>query len=103
MDLSTITPTIVNLKVSPKGVTLTDIQRKLFFRRHYPAHMLSYSGEDPDKRLWHKSSKPARIFGIVAKGTEAGMENVCHVFAEYDPLQPCNQTIELTQGIIFKP
>ncbi|XP_029594789.1 tensin-4 [Salmo trutta] len=103
MDLSTITPTIVNLKVSPKGVTLTDIQRKLFFRRHYPAHLLSYSGEDPDKRLWHKSSKPARIFGIVAKGTEAGMENVCHVFAEYDPLQPCNQTIELTQGIIFKP
>ncbi|XP_042166635.1 tensin-4-like isoform X1 [Oncorhynchus tshawytscha] len=103
MDLSTITPTIVNLKVSPKGVTLTDIQRKLFFRRHYPAHMLSYSGEDPDKRLWHKSSKPARIFGIVAKGTEAGRENVCHVFAEYDPLQPCNPTIELTQGIIFKP
>ncbi|CAB1344960.1 unnamed protein product [Coregonus sp. 'balchen'] len=80
MDLSTITPTIVNLKVSPKGVTLTDIQRK-----------------------WHKSSKPARIFGIVAKGTEAGMENVCHVFAEYDSLQPCNPTIELTQGIIFKP
>ncbi|KAK6300418.1 hypothetical protein J4Q44_G00285160 [Coregonus suidteri] len=103
MDLSTITPTIVNLKVSPKGVTLTDIQRKLFFRRHYPAHLLSYSGEDPDKRLWHKSSKPARIFGIVAKGTEAGMENVCHVFAEYDSLQPCNPTIELTQGIIFKP
>ncbi|CDQ90780.1 unnamed protein product [Oncorhynchus mykiss] len=103
MDQGTITPTIVNLKVSPKGVTLTDIQRKLFFRRHYPAHLLSYSGEDPDKRLWHKSSKPARIFGIVAKGTEAGMENVCHVFAEYDPLQPCNPTIELTQGIIFKP
>ncbi|XP_041694379.1 tensin-4 [Coregonus clupeaformis] len=103
MDLSTKTPTIVNLKVSPKGVTLTDIQRKLFFRRHYPAHLLSYSGEDPDKRLWHKSSKPARIFGIVAKGTEAGMENVCHVFAEYDSLQPCNPTIELTQGIIFKP
>ncbi|XP_010887473.2 tensin-4 [Esox lucius] len=101
-DTSTIKPTIVNLKVSPKGVTVTDIQRKLFFRRHYPVHMLSYSGEDPDKRFWHKSSKPARIFGIVAKGTEAGTENVCHVFAEYDPLQPCNPTIELTQGILTK-
>ncbi|KAL1006003.1 hypothetical protein UPYG_G00066670 [Umbra pygmaea] len=101
-DMSTITPTIVNLKVSPKGVTLTDIQRKLFFRRHYPVHMLSYSGEDPEKRLWHKSSKPARMFGIVAKCTEAGMENVCHVFAEYDPLQPCNPTIKLTQDILNK-
>ncbi|KAJ8001969.1 hypothetical protein DPEC_G00174930 [Dallia pectoralis] len=101
-NISTITPTIVNLKVTPKGVTMTDIQRKLFFRRHYPVHTLSYSGEDPDKRFWHKSSKPARIFGIVAKGTEVGMENVCHVFAEYDQLQPCNSTIELTQGILTK-
>ncbi|MBN3310113.1 TENS4 protein, partial [Amia calva] len=43
-------PTIVNLKVSPKGVTLTDVQRKLFFRRHYPAHLLSHCGEDPKSR-----------------------------------------------------
>ncbi|XP_029950323.1 tensin-4-like isoform X2 [Salarias fasciatus] len=46
-----LTPTIVNLKASLKGITLTDINRKLFFRRHYPAHLLSYAGEDPDKRL----------------------------------------------------
>ncbi|KAM6972006.1 tensin-4-like [Aplochiton taeniatus] len=94
------TPTVVNIKVSPKGVTLTDIQRKLFFRRHYPAHLLSYSGEDPDRRMWLKGSKPARIFGIVAKGTEPGMGNMCHIFAEYDSLQPCNNTIELIQGSI---
>ncbi|XP_034397351.1 tensin-4-like [Cyclopterus lumpus] len=97
-------PTIVNLKVSLKGVTLTDINRKLFFRRHYPAHLLSYSGEDPDNRLWLKgSSFGARMFGFVAKGVEAGMENVCHVFAEYDPLQSCNKVIEVIQAAIGKP
>ncbi|XP_034440457.1 tensin-4-like [Hippoglossus hippoglossus] len=94
-------PTVVNLKVSLKGVTLTDINRKLFFRRHYPAHLLSYSGEDPDNRLWIKGSTfGARMFGFVAKGIEAGVENVCHVFAEYDPLQPCNKTVEVIQAAI---
>ncbi|XP_056265617.1 tensin-4-like [Pseudoliparis swirei] len=98
------TPTIVNLKVSLKGVTLTDINRKLFFRRHYPAHLLSYSGEDPDNRLWIQgSSVGARMFGFVAKGVEAGMENVCHVFAEYERLQSCNEVIEVIQAAIAKP
>lgn len=45
---------------------------------------------------------PNRIFGFVAKGVEAGMENVCHVFAEYDPLQPCNKVIEVMQAAITK-
>lgn len=38
----------------------------------------------------------------MAKGVEAGMENVCHVFAEYDPLQPCNKVIEAVQAAISK-
>ncbi|XP_070684166.1 tensin-4-like isoform X2 [Pempheris klunzingeri] len=97
-------PTIVNMKVSLKGVTLTDINRKLFFRRHYPAHLLSYSGEDPDSRLWVKGcSFGARMFGFVTKAVESGMENVCHVFAEYDPLQPCKQVTEVIQAAIAKP
>ncbi|XP_041838507.1 tensin-4-like [Melanotaenia boesemani] len=97
-------PTIVNLKVSPKGVTLTDINRKLFFRRHYPAHLLSYSGEDPDNRLWRRgSSFGARMFAFVAKGVDASMENMCHVFAEYDPLQPCSKVAEFIQAAIVKP
>ncbi|KAK2815585.1 hypothetical protein Q5P01_026052 [Channa striata] len=97
------TPTVVNLKASSKGVTLTDINRKLFFRRHYPAHLLSYCCEDPDNRVWLKgSSFGARMFGFVAKGREAGMENVCHVFAEYDPLQPCKEVTEAVQAAITK-
>uniref|UniRef100_A0A3B4AHD7 SH2 domain-containing protein n=1 Tax=Periophthalmus magnuspinnatus TaxID=409849 RepID=A0A3B4AHD7_9GOBI len=96
------TPAIVNLKVSPKGVTLTDINRKLFFRRHYPIHLLSYSGEDPDNRRswWKKYS--VLMFGFVAKGVEAGMENMCHVFAEYDPLQPCDKIVQHIQSTITK-
>lgn len=42
------------------------------------------------------------MFGFVAKGVDAGMENVCHVFAEYDPLQPCNQVTEVIRGAIAK-
>ncbi|XP_014895140.1 tensin-4 [Poecilia latipinna] len=96
-------PTIVNMKVSLKGVTLTDINRKLFFRRHYPAYLLSYGGEDPDNRLWLRgTSFGARMFGFVAKGVEAGMENVCHIFAECDPLQPCSKAIEYIQASITK-
>ncbi|XP_030207790.1 LOW QUALITY PROTEIN: tensin-4-like [Gadus morhua] len=101
---ASITPTIVNFRVSQKGVTLTDVKRKLFFRRHYPAHLLSYSGADPDNRLWLKDGKSgARMFGFVAKGVEAGMENVCHVFAEHDPLQTCGEAIDVMQGSINKP
>lgn len=97
------TPAIVNLKASQKGVTLTDIKRKLFFRRHYPAHLLSYSGEDPDNRRWMRGSDfGAKMFGFVAKGTEAGVENVCHVFAEYDILQPCQEIVDFIQATTTK-
>ncbi|XP_028828449.1 tensin-4-like [Denticeps clupeoides] len=97
-----ITPTIVNLMVSPKGMTLTDIQRKLFFRRHYPIHLLSYGGEDPEDRRWQKDCKSARLFGIITKGTEPGAENVCHVFAEYNPSQLCSSILHLIQRITAK-
>ncbi|MBN3323411.1 TENS4 protein, partial [Atractosteus spatula] len=94
------TPTIVNLKVSAQGVTLTDVQRKLFFRRHYPTHLLSYCGEDPEGRKWQKDCRSARIFGFVAKGPDVSMENVCHLFAEYDSLQPASTAISLVTSLL---
>ncbi|MGH0159236.1 UNVERIFIED_CONTAM: hypothetical protein FKN15_037064 [Acipenser sinensis] len=76
-------PTIVSFKVSHKGIIVTDIQRKLFFRRHYPANTLSYCGIDPKDR---------KIFGFVAKCQDLSQENVCHLFAEHDstvlPIEP---------------
>ncbi|XP_072319667.1 tensin-4-like [Eucyclogobius newberryi] len=97
------TPAIVNLKVTMKGITLTDINRKVFFRRHYPVHLLSFCGEDPDSRRWMRGSDfGAKMFGFVAKGVEAGVENVCHVFAEYDPLQPCDKIVQFIQATVTK-
>lgn len=43
-----------------------------------------------------------RLFGFVAKGIEAGMENVCHVFAEYDTLQPHSEVIKVIQAAVSK-
>lgn len=37
---------------------------------------------------------------MVVKDPDAGMENICHVFAEHEVLQPCNRTNQLIQGII---
>lgn len=42
------------------------------------------------------------MFGFVAKSMEAGVENVCHVFAEHDPLQPCSTAIHFIQAAINK-
>uniref|UniRef100_A0A8C5SJT6 SH2 domain-containing protein n=1 Tax=Laticauda laticaudata TaxID=8630 RepID=A0A8C5SJT6_LATLA len=51
------TPTIVHFKVTALGITLTDIQRKIFFRRHYPLATISFCDMDPENRKWQKFSK----------------------------------------------
>lgn len=43
-------PAIVHFKVSAQGITLTDNQRKLFFRRHYPVNSITFSSTDPQDR-----------------------------------------------------
>ncbi|CAL8389013.1 unnamed protein product [Arctogadus glacialis] len=73
---ASITPTIVNCQ-------------NCVFRRHYPAHLLSLQRPDPDKPIPHRVAERRQIrskdVGFVAKSVEAGVENVCHVFAEHDP------------------
>uniref|UniRef100_A0A673V1L2 Tensin 4 n=2 Tax=Suricata suricatta TaxID=37032 RepID=A0A673V1L2_SURSU len=44
------TPTVVHFKVTEQGITLTDVQRKVFFRRHYPLTTLRFCGMDPEQR-----------------------------------------------------
>uniref|UniRef100_A0A8C3BA64 Tensin 1 n=1 Tax=Cairina moschata TaxID=8855 RepID=A0A8C3BA64_CAIMO len=46
----TPTATIVHFKVSAQGITLTDNQRKLFFRRHYPLNTVTFCDLDPQER-----------------------------------------------------
>nr|XP_004450159.2 tensin-4 isoform X2 [Dasypus novemcinctus] len=89
------TPTVVHFKVTEQGITLTDVQRKVFFRRHYPLNTLRFCGMDPEQRKWQKYCKPSWIFGFVAKSQTEPQENVCHLFTEYDMVQPASQVISL--------
>eukprot|EP00069_Balaena_mysticetus_P021255 bmy_13563T0 len=97
------TPTVVHFKVTEQGITLTDIQRKVFFRRHYPFATLRFCGMDPKQRKWQKYCKPSRIFGFVAKSQTESQENVCHLFAEYDTVQPASQVISLVGALLQDP
>ncbi|XP_072742131.1 tensin-4 [Ciconia boyciana] len=94
-ELETLpTPTLVHFRVTEQGVTLTDIQRKVFFRRHYPLAAIRFCGMDPENRKWQKYCKSSRIFGFVAK-SQTDSENLCHLFAEYDTVQPASLVIDL--------
>ncbi|CAH6776070.1 tensin-4 [Phodopus roborovskii] len=94
------TPTMVHFKVTEQGITLTDVQRKVFFRRHYPLTTLRFCGMDPEQRKWQKYCKASRIFGFVAKSQTEPQENVCHLFAEYDADQPAFQVISLVTALL---
>ncbi|NXG80157.1 TENS4 protein, partial [Baryphthengus martii] len=112
-ELETLpTPTLVHFRVSEQGVTLTDIQRKVFFRRHYPLAAIRFCGMDPENRnifLWIPGCKLnkalslfQRIFGFVAK-SRTDSENLCHLFAEYDTVQPVSLVIDLLCQLLPGP
>ncbi|NXK69186.1 TENS4 protein, partial [Sylvietta virens] len=96
------TPTLVHFRVTEQGVTLTDIQRKVFFRRHYPLAAIRFCGMDPENRKWQKYCKSSRIFGFVAK-SQADSGNLCHLFAEYDTVQPVSLVIDLLRQLLPSP
>ncbi|XP_066485350.1 tensin-4 [Tiliqua scincoides] len=93
------TPTAVHFKVTEQGITLTDIQRKIFFRRHYPLASISFCDLDPENRKWQKFSKTSRIFGIVVK-SPADSENICHLFAEYDAVHPASHIVDFIKKLL---
>uniref|UniRef100_A0A3P9Q9J5 Tensin 1b n=1 Tax=Poecilia reticulata TaxID=8081 RepID=A0A3P9Q9J5_POERE len=80
------TATVVHFKVSSQGITLTDNQRKLFFRRHYPANTVTF--------FRHK------FFGFVARKQGSTTDNVSHIFAELDPDQPASAIVNFVSKII---
>uniref|UniRef100_A0A674H8W3 Tensin 2 n=1 Tax=Taeniopygia guttata TaxID=59729 RepID=A0A674H8W3_TAEGU len=96
-------PSPVHFKVSVQGITLTDRQRKLFFRRHYPVSSVTHCGTDPQERRWaNPDGTTARIFGFVAK--QAGVPgggNMCHVFAELDPEQPAGAIVTFVTKVLL--
>uniref|UniRef100_A0A8C5SV66 Tensin 2 n=1 Tax=Laticauda laticaudata TaxID=8630 RepID=A0A8C5SV66_LATLA len=82
----------VHFKVSAQGITLTDNQRKLFFRRHYPVNSVTFCSTDPQDR---------RIFGFVAKKQGNPCENVCHLFAGLDPEQPASAIVNFITKVML--
>ncbi|KAG7275159.1 hypothetical protein CRUP_015813, partial [Coryphaenoides rupestris] len=95
------TSTVVHFKVSSQGITLTDNQRRLFFRRHYAVNIVIYCALDPQDRKWKKDGSPAKIFGFVARKTGSAMDNVCHLFAEHDPEQPASAIVNFVSKVMI--
>ncbi|XP_035243649.1 tensin-2-like isoform X2 [Anguilla anguilla] len=96
--------TVVHFKVSAQGVTLTDNQRRVFFRRHYPVNTVTYCSVDPQDRRWTNSdSTTSKMFGFVAKKPGSVSENVCHLFAELDPEQPATAIVNFINKVMLGP
>ncbi|XP_030794466.1 tensin-2 isoform X2 [Rhinopithecus roxellana] len=96
------TPAVVHFKVSTQGITLTDNQRKLFFRRHYPVNSITFSSTDPQDRRWtNPDGTTSKIFGFVAKKPGSPWENVCHLFAELDPDQPAGAIVTFITKVLL--
>uniref|UniRef100_A0A3P9IKY8 Tensin 1 n=1 Tax=Oryzias latipes TaxID=8090 RepID=A0A3P9IKY8_ORYLA len=76
--------TTVHFKVTTQGITLTDSQRKIFFRRHYPVSTITYCDMDPQNR---------KLFGFVARKQGSTTDNASHLFAELDPDQPASAIV----------
>ncbi|CAH8619605.1 unnamed protein product [Schistosoma guineensis] len=87
--------TEVTIRVSQDGLTVTDNWRKLFFRRNYPFHSVSFCAIDPCQRCWESPElrsmgfKSSLIFGFVARKQNT-RENMCHVLCD---TPECNANI----------
>ncbi|KAK2722245.1 hypothetical protein QYM36_002697 [Artemia franciscana] len=96
----------VNFKVSLQGITLTDHQRKLFFRRHYPLSGVTHCGLDTEDRKWAKKDEKGNIlsnnryFGFVARKPGSSVDNQVHIFAEYELEQPASAIVSFVNRIL---
>ncbi|XP_035513290.1 tensin-2 [Morone saxatilis] len=96
--------TVVQFKVTSQGITLTDSQRRVFFRRHYPVNSVTFSSIDPKDRRWTNSDNSSvKVFGFVAKKPGSLAENVCHLFAELDPEQPASAIVNFINKVMLSP
>ncbi|KAM9216843.1 tensin-3 [Dugong dugon] len=93
--------TVVHFKVSAQGITLTDNQRKLFFRRHYPVNNVIFCALDPQDRKWMKDGPSSKVFGFVARKQGSTTDNVCHLFAEHDPEQPASAIVNFVSKVMI--
>ncbi|XP_045683064.1 tensin-3 isoform X1 [Phyllostomus hastatus] len=93
--------TVVHFKVSTQGITLTDNQRKLFFRKHYPVNTVIFCALDPQGRKWVADGVGSRAFGFVARKQGSTSDNECHLFAEHDPEQPASAIVNFVSKVMI--
>ncbi|XP_032801066.1 tensin-3-like isoform X1 [Petromyzon marinus] len=95
--------TTVHFKVSAQGITLTDNQRRLFFRRHYPVSTVTFCNVDPETRTWVQAegTPGSRVFGFVARKPGSSTDNLCHLFAELDPEQPAAAIVNFVSKVLL--
>uniref|UniRef100_A0A3Q2UKG5 SH2 domain-containing protein n=1 Tax=Fundulus heteroclitus TaxID=8078 RepID=A0A3Q2UKG5_FUNHE len=93
--------TTVHFKVSMQGITLTDSQRKIFFRRYYPLNTVTYCDLDPQDRKWVKEGGGSvKIFGFVARKQGSTTDNVSHLFAELEADQPASAIVSFVSNMM---
>ncbi|XP_073230712.1 tensin-3-like isoform X7 [Porites lutea] len=77
--------TTVSFKVTPQGMTVTDNERKVFFRQHFHMKSILYCGIDPSDKRWDLKTPTycgkSKSFGLVLRKT-GGVHNECHLFGE---------------------
>ena len=64
---------IVQIKATSEGITLTDRQRKIFFRKHFPAETISHCGLEPNRKSVIIEKQKLRVFGFVAKRSSSNV------------------------------
>uniref|UniRef100_A0A8C7CVK8 Tensin 1 n=1 Tax=Oncorhynchus kisutch TaxID=8019 RepID=A0A8C7CVK8_ONCKI len=92
------TATSVHFKVSSQGITLTDSQRKVFFRRHYPINTVTYLFET--RSFCCAKVVKIVLFGFVARKQGSTTDNVSHLFAELDPDQPASAIVNFVSKVM---
>merc|ERR1712130_758906 len=91
---------LVHFKVSADGITLTDRERKRFFRKHFPAETVSHCGFDPNNTVVKVNGVKCRIFGMVAKKSSS---NLCVLFAEKaDPKHSLTDTLHFVKKVMLQ-
>ena len=90
---------LVHFKVSADGITLTDRERKRFFRKHFPAETVSHCGFNQNNAVVKVNGVKCRIFGMVAKKSSS---NLCVLFAEKaDPKHSLTDTLHFVKKVFL--
>ncbi|KAH8850081.1 Tensin-4 [Schistosoma japonicum] len=85
------------------GITIIDLLRRLFLRRHLPNNVLLYCGVESRKKEFihpeHQNLgiRNPKIFGLVVR--KGISECTCHIFSECDPVHSAESIVNYIQTI----